>query len=301
VPNHDYSSSVTGSTVFDFEGAGHPSVIYADECYLWVFDGATGKVRFSAPHTSFTGTEASLVADIDGSGHAAILMITNGADPSSAGWGCLDASGNPVTVNGVAWTPNPALPNKSYRGLVAFNDAAHSWVGTRTLWNEHAYHVSNICDDSDSACPAPNVYGSIPKVEPTNWTIPWLNNFRQNVQDKGIFNAPDAVVSLTVSCSSPVVLVASVRNIGLASLPANVGVGLYTVVGTNLTLVGQTATTQILFPGQTQQLTVTIPANMASDSDVFEANILNPAAMPTFHECNTTNDSSGPVKAQCSE
>src|ERR1700748_775085 len=41
-PNHDFSSSVTGSTVFDFEGAGKASVIYADECYLWVFDGADG-------------------------------------------------------------------------------------------------------------------------------------------------------------------------------------------------------------------------------------------------------------------
>ncbi len=66
-----------------------------DECYLWVFDGATGAVRFSAPHTSFTGTEASLVADVDGDGHAEILMVTNGADPSSAGWGCLDADGQP--------------------------------------------------------------------------------------------------------------------------------------------------------------------------------------------------------------
>ncbi len=109
-PNHDFSSSVTGSTVFDFEGAGHPSVIYADECYLWVFDGATGAVRFSAPHTSFTGTEASLVADIDGNGHAAILMVSNGADPSSAGWGCMEANGTPVTINGVEWTPSTRWP-----------------------------------------------------------------------------------------------------------------------------------------------------------------------------------------------
>ena len=64
--NHDFSSSVTGSTVFDFEGDGIAEVIYNDECYMWVYDGPTGNVRFAAPTNSFTGTEASLVVDIDG-------------------------------------------------------------------------------------------------------------------------------------------------------------------------------------------------------------------------------------------
>src|SRR5206468_8699764 len=117
-------------------------------------------VRFAAPHTSFTATEASLVADVDGDGRAEIIMVTNGASPHV--WTCLDANDQPAIVNGVTWTPS-ALPNKSYRGIVVFGDSANSWVGTRTLWSEHTYHVSNICDDRDSACDAPNVYGSIPK------------------------------------------------------------------------------------------------------------------------------------------
>src|SRR3954453_18023139 len=88
-PNHDLSSSVTGSTVFDFEGDGKAEVIYGDECFLWVFDGQTGAGRFAAPHTSFTGTEASLVADVDGDGRSEIVMVTNGASPAagSGGWG----------------------------------------------------------------------------------------------------------------------------------------------------------------------------------------------------------------------
>ena len=72
---------------------------------------------------------------------------------SNAGWKCLDANGAPVTVNGVTWVPGTTT-NKSYRGLIAFGDSADSWVGTRTLWNEHTYHVSNICDDTDNACTA---------------------------------------------------------------------------------------------------------------------------------------------------
>jgi FG-GAP-like repeat len=297
-PNHDLSSSVTGSTVFDFEGDGKAEVIYADECFLWVFDGQTGMVRFSAPHTSFTGTEASLVADIDGDGHAEIVMVTNGADPSINGWKCMDAQGQPVTVNGVTWTPS-ALPNKSYRGIVAFGDSSNSWVGTRTLWSEHTYHVSNICDDRDTACDAPNVYGSIPRVEKKNWALPWLNNFRQNVQDKGIFDAPDATVSLTVDCADPVVLHAAVRNIGLSSLPAGVNVGLYKKAQPMDALVGQVTTTHALFPGQTEELITQIDPAKAGKNDSFQAGILLDKVNPTFHECREDNDLSQIAKASC--
>ena len=80
------SSSVTGSTVFDFEGDGIAEVVYADECFLWVYDGPTGHVRYAGLTTSFTGTEASVVADVDGDGHAEIVLVSNGADPTR--WRC---------------------------------------------------------------------------------------------------------------------------------------------------------------------------------------------------------------------
>jgi hypothetical protein len=293
-PNHDLSSSVTGSTVFDFEGDGKAEVIYGDECFLWVFDGTTGAVRYATSHTSFTGTEASLVADVDGDGRAEIVMVTNGADPGpSPGWGCLNASGQPVTLNGATWVPS-TLPNKSYRGIVVLGDSAHSWVGTRTLWNQHTYHVSNICDDRDSACGPPDVYGSIPKVEATNWSLPWLNDFRQNVQDKGLFDAPDATVSLTVDCTTPLTAHVAVRNIGVASLPAGVKAGVYK--GT--TLVGQVTTTHALFPGQTEELAVTLDPSVTGSDTLVARLIIDPMA-PTFHECRTDNDESAPVMPSC--
>jgi hypothetical protein len=293
--NHDLSSSVTGSTVFDFEGAGIPSVVYADECFLWVFDGPTGAVRFATPHTSFTATEASLVADIDGAGHANLVMVSNGADPSSAGWACEDANGNPETINGIPWVPGPAS-NKGYRGLVLFGDSADSWVGTRTLWSEHTYHVTNICDDTDNACPAPDKYGSIPSPETMNWTLPWLNDFRQNVQDVGIFNAPDAVVALSVSCTSPPVAQVSIRNIGQAGLPVGVEADVYQT-GT-AAKVGSVLTTYALLPGQTQTLSVSLSAP-ASPNGTFTAQIYDDPTNPKFHECNTSNDSSNPVTPNC--
>ncbi|HTJ82454.1 MAG TPA: VCBS repeat-containing protein, partial [Polyangiaceae bacterium] len=298
VPNHDLSSSVTGSSVFDFEGDGRAEVVYADECFLWVFDGQTGAVRFAAPHTSFTATESSFVADVDGDGHSELFMVSNGADPSNAGWKCLDANGNPSVVNGVAWTPSTAA-SKAYRGLTVFGDKANAWVGTRTLWNEHTYHVSNVCDDRDSACDAPNVYGSIPTNEKNNWDLPWLNNFRQNVQDQGIFNAPDATVSLAVPCVEPVVATVSVRNLGLASLPAGVTVGVYKVDPAGDVLVGQGSTANALFPGQTSVFDVALDTVLASKNDTYVARIIIDPMNITFHECREDNNESAAVKPSC--
>jgi hypothetical protein len=294
--NHDLSSSVTGSSVFDFEGDGKAEVIYADECFLWVFDGQTGAVRFAAPHSSFTATETSLVADVDGDGRAEMIMISNGADPTQ--WGCMNASGTPVTVNGVTWVKGPAA-GSGYRGMVVFGDAASSWVGTRTLWNEHTYHVSNICDNRDSACDGPNLYGSIPKAENRNWALPWLNNFRQNVQDKGLFDAPDATVALSVDCTNPATLHAQVRNIGLASLPAGVDVAFYKRAGGMDTQVASATTTHTLFPGQTEELIVSADPTIANNKDTFVAKIVIDPVSPKFHECREDNNESNNATAQC--
>ena len=292
-PSHDLSSSVTGSTVFDFEGDGRAEVIYADECFLWVFDGKTGAVRFAASHSSFTGTEASLLADIDNDGHAEMLMVSNAADPSVNGWGCMNAQNQGVTVNGVQWKPGPTA-NKGYRGLVAFGDVASSWVGTRTLWSEHTYHVSNICDDRDTACLMNNVYGAIPQLERKNWTVPWLNDFRQNVQDKGIFNAPDAVLSMIVDCTSPLLAHVSVRNIGESSLPAGVDVGVFRAKDD--VQIAKVTTSIALFPGQTQTLDVPL---MEPAQQAFYAKVLLDPKNPKFHQCREDNDRSTNVTPQC--
>jgi hypothetical protein len=184
----------------------------------------------------------------------------------------------------------------AYRGVTLFADSANSWVGTRTLWNEHSYHVTNICDDTDNACPAPNVYGSIPTPETPNISVSYLNDFRQNVQDKGIFNAPDAVTALTVSCATPPLAQVSVRNIGQAALPAGVSAGVYLAPAG--TPVGTVTTTIALLPGQTQTLPVTLMAPASSTSTLY-ANIIIPAN-PTFHECRTDNNQSANVMAACS-
>jgi hypothetical protein len=310
-PNHDLSSSVTGSTVFDFEGDGKAEVIYADECYLWVwgYDAQAKKpvVRFATPTSSFTGTESSLVADVDGDGHAEIVLISNRANPTSAGWKCDSAPWNdPTTADQWApgtpkWTPPAGMPagdgKSAYRGVTIFGDSANAWVGTRTLWTQHAYHVSHVCDDRDSACASGSTYGSIPTQSKRNWEQPWLNNFRQNVQDKGIFDAPDAVVALSVNCESPLAAKIRVKNQGLKALPAGVQVGVFIAAAAASSPIATASTTQALLPGQTQELFVTL--NQGTRADRFKARVLVDNANPTFRQCREDNDESPAVEPVC--
>lgn len=291
--NHDNSSSVTGSTVFDFEGDGVAEVVYNDECYMWVYDGPTGNVRFSASTNSFTGTEASLVADVDGDGHAEMVMISTGANPDS--WHCNHHM-----------TPSPDYPawsapsyGRAWRGISVFRDSANAWVGTRSLWTQHAYHVTNTCDDGDSACDAPNTYGAVPTRQRPNWSLPWLNNFRQNVQEGGIFDAPDAVLDLRVVCSSPVRLVASLRNQGRALLPAGVEVEILQR-GTPDRSLGTVTSSESVFPGRVLDLELEAPADVLA-TDTFYARIVIDPATATFRECREDNNESGDVTGRCLE
>lgn len=296
--NHDLSSSVTGSTVFDFEGDGIAEVIYADECFLWVYDGPTGHVRYAALTTSFTGTEASVVADVDGDGHAEIVLVSNGADPTR--WRCTEAPWtSPVTDPDYArpaWEPPAGAP--AYRGIRVLRDSARTWVGTRPIWNQHTYHVTNVCVPGDGACDPGALYGSIPMHETPSWELDWLNNFRQNVQESGVFDAADATLVLEVRCTEPVQLVASLRNLGAAILPPNVEIAFFRIDAGGEVALGSARSTGSVFPGAVEQVVYALPAG-ADPRATYLARIVNPASAPTFRECRDDNDESGEATARC--
>ena len=64
--SQDRTSGQTGSSLFDFNGDEIVDAVYADECYLRIYDGSTGFVMFSQYHTSRTWREYPIIANTDG-------------------------------------------------------------------------------------------------------------------------------------------------------------------------------------------------------------------------------------------
>ena len=151
-PAQDHSSSVTGSTTFDFNGAGKNEVIYADEIHLHVFDGTTGKEIYTADHASFTAREYPVVADVTGSGKARIVVAANS---------CV-------------------IPGATINGIRVFKDPADAWVQTRPIWNQHAYNPLLV-----------TVTGGLTGIRPETIWKPWLGaaylaGFRNNIPKPAI-------------------------------------------------------------------------------------------------------------------
>jgi hypothetical protein len=167
----DDSSQVTGSSVFDFNGDGGAEVVYNDECYFRVYNGLDGAVLFREPSESRTRTENPVIADVDNDGNAEIVFAT-----STESAFCSDASLRPRF--------NP--------GLEVWGDASDLWVSARRIWNQHAYHVTNVLES-----------GGIPLREPESWVEYGgreYNTYRSQPRSFGI--APNLEV-VRIQLSSP--------------------------------------------------------------------------------------------------
>ena len=106
----EFSSGMTGASVFDFEGDGNAELVYHDEEYLRIYRGRDGAVLYQIPLRSGTAHEYPVVVDVDGDGNAEI-------------------------VTGQLY------------GLYVIGDDNDTWVPTRQIWNQHSYHITNVNDD----------------------------------------------------------------------------------------------------------------------------------------------------------
>jgi hypothetical protein len=183
-PVSDYSSNVTGSSVFDFEGDGAADVVYADELTLWVYDGASGAVKLMDDgHASGTLFEYPLIVDVDADGSTEIVLASNNYAYSG------------------------------YNGITVLGDASGTWRPARPIWNQFAYHITNVEDD-----------GGIPATQEPNW-LRW-NNFRTGGTTLGLSTdladlAPGDPILCDLRCGEGVVEVrVPVTNTGLAGTAA---------------------------------------------------------------------------------
>jgi hypothetical protein len=104
-------SGAAGPVLFDFEMDGYPEVVYADETTVRIFNGLDGSIKLiSDEHSSPTGFETPVVADVDADGQVEIVMLH--------GTGSV--------------------------GISVYGDANESWPAGRQVWNQHAYSITNV-------------------------------------------------------------------------------------------------------------------------------------------------------------
>ena len=109
-------SGIAAGTAFDFLGDGVAEAMYADEQFMFIFDGA-GKSLLQIPRTSGTLSEYPIVADIDNDGSAEIVVVS-----------CQYLG--------------PASPT-----VQVIRDKMDRWIQARRIWNQHTYHVTNVRED----------------------------------------------------------------------------------------------------------------------------------------------------------
>jgi hypothetical protein len=166
---------------------------------------------------------------------------TADADCGGDGFVCRDPIAGPSAAGQVCRASHPGLVNKA-SGVRVLADTVDRWVNTRTIWNQHAYAVTNVEEN-----------GHIPKTSQwaRNWTQMGLNNFRQNSPGAGAI--PGAIADLTVkfakvTCAAKPTVTAQVCNRGTEPVGIGLPVAVY-AAGSPPELRCSTTTTQRLFPG----------------------------------------------------
>ena len=268
-------SASTGASVFDFQGDGIAEVVYADECYMRVYSGDDGGIILEIESSTATIHEYPVVADIDGDGNSELLVVANDFSSDTQ---CQMAG----------YTPR--------HGLFAYGDPNDQWLGTRQVWNSHTYHVTNATST-----------GLYPTDEADNWTEPGLNNYRQNVQGVGVFNAPDITVQLSIGTANCLEeqfeVIATVRNEGSIGVDAGILVSLFEGTDATGMLVGGApqATPEPLLPGGDVDLSWLVPAPGGTPLDffVYVDNDNGAAGEGALTECDEENQTSTATSVSC--
>lgn len=286
-PTQDVSSSVTGSSVFDFQGDGVSEVIYNDECFLHVYDGRDGRELLGAvqPNSSRTAVEYPLVVDVDRDGNSEIVVPANN-DQAVTRDNCPASY---AAALGIREDELPAAIAEGTQGVFVFGDPGDRWVRTRPIWNQFTYHVTHVTD-----------LGDIPTEVENNWSNPELNNYRQNVQGAGVFNAPNLTVTLDVvaRCGrGGVRLSAVVTNAGSRGVAAGVSLDFEQLAPSAASIAGA-VTQRALLPGASERVTVDAEGVTQGEQLEFRVTVDGAGASSAVIEC-TEDDNQALATEEC--
>ena len=181
---------------------------------------------------------------------------------------------------------------QKFKGVRVFGDALDNWVATRKIWNQHAYHVTNV-----------NENGTIPLEAKQNWKLDWLNNFRQNGQGEGMYDAPDLTARGlgfdAAGCRiNGLTIYAEITNRGQQEVLDGVPISFYRGdPRTGGQLLGTKRTTTVLVPGTSEILSFhwpdppidqTVTVYIVADDDGWDD--ANNAPEGEHNECREQNN-----------
>ena len=260
VINHDGSiawssptqdrSHITGSTVFDFNGDGQAEIVYADEIYLRGFNGVNGDEIFAIRNDSTTSTEYPIVVDIDNDNHADIVVSNNTL---------LSYSGQEI------------IPE--FTGIRVYEGNGNNWVDTRSIWNQHVYHIDNV-----------NADGTIPIIQEKSWLT--HNTFRLNTfPNKERLRNVDLRAGDIHLDESTHTLSVVVSNIGIASYNTPFVVDFYRIGDAKVFLGSQVV--EMLDSGDSIAVAITVDPSLVNDDILVQVN-----TQDAHLECQSDNNHS---------
>ncbi len=184
------ASAITCSSIFDFCGDGSADIVYRDQEWLRIIDGATGVVSYQDQCLSATHIEAPLILDVDNDGQTEVVIQcgTNGGT----------ATGTVVVYEAIG-TPG---------------------ISSRKVWNQHGYFNTNI--NEDLSVPQyqqnPNIIGDS-----------LVMNTFMNQYFNPTFPSPDGAISFQqVACNRDSLLITmEICNVGDNIMPAQTPVSAY--------------------------------------------------------------------------
>ena len=258
----EFSSSRTGSSVFDFDGDGRSEIVYNDENTLFVYSydqagTSSATVIWSTPNSTLTAHEYPVIADVDGDGKAEIIVGAND----------FGRRGNVQS------------------GIHVFGDVRDNWVPTRPVWNQHSYHVTNV-----------SLTGDVPYPEPESWNL--TNTYRTNLQgtqSTPALSAPNLVVTQILSnlrCPNRIELGAWVENRGALVVAPGLSLAFYDgpPSGGNMPF-GTALTTRALNPGDAELVSLNWQPAPRTPRDVYIVADDDGAGMSGINECNESDNS----------
>ena len=222
----DTSNVAPAPSAFDFDGDGVYEILFLDVQRLVVVDGVTGDTLYE---TAINRVNDGLVvryptiADVDNDGNAEILVPTY-------------------------YSYQTGAPTRN--GLLVVGDAHDNWPHARRVWNQWHYQASNVYEDA---------------TIPTQPDASWLshNTYRAQLPMDGldVLAAPDLTVSRVIYhddlCPSSVGLTARIGNGGaLQAAPGQLVTFYQGDPLSGSTVLTRTTTSQPLYPGQFEDVTV---------------------------------------------